>query len=105
MAHRLAYVDEVKGPASVRQGTAASFTLVGSLPDPSWELVAVEQVRDGRCVRLSPWLRRTTDEPVMQVLVPFERQVVLDKLAPGRWEVQAVGFGDGLATAALEVRP
>ncbi|MEB3330115.1 MAG: hypothetical protein VKQ33_12870 [Candidatus Sericytochromatia bacterium] len=105
VARRLAYIDEVRGPATIPSGAAARMVVVGSLPDPSWALAGVEQRREGRVVRLLPWLQRTTEEPVIQVLVPFEHEVMLGVLPPGRWEVQVVGFGDALATAALEVTP
>jgi hypothetical protein len=105
VARRLAYVDEVRGPAAVRSGADVRVTVVGSMPDPSWELAGIEQRREGRVVRLMAWLHRKTDDPVMQVIVPFEQEVALGKLPSGRWEVHAVGFGDALATTALDVRP
>jgi hypothetical protein len=105
VVRRLAYVDEVKCPPTVRAGGDVPVVVVGALPDPSWELITVEQQREGRVVRLSPWLRRKTEEPVVQMLVPFEHEVALAKLSPGHWEVQVAGYGDSLATAALDVRP
>lgn len=102
---RPAYVDTARAPATVKAGEGLEVLIEGNLPDPAWELVEVEVERaDGR-VRLTPWIRRTHTGPVMQVLVPFERRVPLEGLAPGRWTIEVRGHGDTSASVQVDVQP
>lgn len=103
---RLAYIDALKVPAEARAGKPIVIRVEGSLPDPSWELAEIAQGREaGQRISLKPWMTKKTDDPVIQVIVPFEREVKLAGLPAGRWELALHGFGDALATAALTVRP
>lgn len=102
---RPAYVDTAKAPATAKAGERLEVVIEGNLPDPAWELVDVEVERGDGTVRLTPWIRRKHRDPVMQVLVPFERKVPLEGLAAGRWTIEVRGHGDQHETVEVEIRP
>lgn len=102
---RLAYVDEVRAPATVGLGERVNVVVVGAMPDPSWELgeVLVEQ-RDHR-VHVLPWLVKKHDKPTMQMLVPFERTVPVDGLTAGTWTVEVQGYDGANQSVSVDVKP
>ena len=102
---RAAYVDAARAPATVPAGARVDVVIEGSLPDPTWELVDVEVERGDRRVRLTPWIRRKTAEPAIQMIVPFERRVALDGLAAGRWTIEVLGHGDTAAQVEVQIGP
>jgi len=104
-ARRAAYVDAARAPARVPAGERVEVVIEGSLPDPAWEVVDVEVSRGDQRVKLTPWIRRKTNDPAMQVIVPFERKVAIEGLANGRWTIEVQGHGDTAAQVEVQVGP
>jgi hypothetical protein len=102
---RPAYVDAAKAPATVRAGEKLEVVIEGNLPDPAWELLDVEVQRGDHQVLLTPWIRRKHTGPTMQVLVPFERVVPVEGLAPGKWTIEVRGHGDTSEKVTVDVTP
>jgi hypothetical protein len=104
-ARRAAYVEAAQAPAQVPAGERVEVSIAGSLPDPAWEIVDVEVSRGDHRVKLTPWIRRKTNDPAIQVIVPFERTVAIEGLANGRWTIEVQGHGDTAAQVEVQVGP
>ena len=87
------YVDSVEAPATVPAGREFEVKVLGNLPNPAWEIVDVEVEKGDRRLTITLWGRAGSEGPVIQVLEPFEREVPVEGLAPGKWTIEVVGHG------------
>lgn len=98
------FLSAVNAPASVPAGAPVEVVITGNLPSPAYELIepAVQRREHAVHIHLASHIVKTG--PVIQVLVPFTRTVILTDLDVGHWTITVDAPSGEPLKAGVDVR-
>jgi len=99
------YVESVKQTAQVPDSGVVRLKIAGNLPNPAYTLVDFYVDVKGNTIEVTPLATVDRSKLVIQVIVPFEREVTVKGLKPGSYKVEVRGRGGIVTGAATLAQP